>query len=298
MNSAQGALFGVLALCGAGWGLTVPLNKIAVSTGYGHFGLIFWQLVIGAAFLSLIIRLRGKSLAITWPQAAFCVVIALTGTVLPNAASYYAAARLPAGVMALVIALVPMFAFPVALLMRNEPFAMLRMFGLLFGAAAVALLIGPAASLPDPAMALFIPIALIAPFFYGIEGNVVAKLGTRGLDPIQLLCAASWIGALIALPLALGSGQFIDPRPPWGAPDRALMATALIHATVYSAYVWLVSRAGAVFAAQVAYLVTGFGIAWSITLLGERYSGYIWAALALLFAGLFLVQPRKDAEKS
>ena len=27
-------------------------------------------------------------------------------------------------------------------------------------------------------------------------------------------------------------------------------------------------------------------------LLGERYSAWVWAALALLFLGLFLVQPR------
>jgi drug/metabolite transporter (DMT)-like permease len=61
---------------------------------------------------------------------------------------------------------------------------------------------------------------------------------------------------------------------------------------VYSAYVWLVGRAGSVFAAQVSYLVTGFGVLWSMALLGERYSGYVWAALALMFAGLALVQPR------
>ena len=32
---------GVLLIMGAGWGLTQPLSKIAVSTGYRHFGLIF-----------------------------------------------------------------------------------------------------------------------------------------------------------------------------------------------------------------------------------------------------------------
>ncbi len=134
--------------------------------------------------------------------------------------------------------------------------------------------------------------ALIAPAFYGLEGNVVARYGTAGLDPIQLLCGASIVGAGIALPLALLSGQWIDPRPPWGAPDVALILSSGIHALVYSAYVWLVGRAGAVFAAQVAYLVTGFGVLWAMALLGERYSGWVWSAMAVMFAGLFLVQPR------
>jgi len=55
----------------------------------------------------------------------------------------------------------------------------------------------------------------------------------------------------------------------------------------------LVGAATAVFAAQVSYLVTGFGVIWSMALLGERYSGWIWGAMAVMFIGLFLVQPRR-----
>jgi drug/metabolite transporter (DMT)-like permease len=97
---------------------------------------------------------------------------------------------------------------------------------------------------------------------------------------------------MIALPLALLSGQWISPLSPWGAPDAALLASSVIHAVVYASYVWLVGQAGAVFAAQVAYLVTAFGVTWSMTLLGESYSRYVWAAFGVLMAGLFLVQPR------
>ena len=61
---------------------------------------------------------------------------------------------------------------------------------------------------------------------------------------------------------------------------------------------WLVGRAGAVFGGQVAYLVTGFGVVWSMLLLGERYSGWVWAALALMLAGLALVQPRTRLESA
>ena len=123
-------------------------------------------------------------------------------------------------------------------------------------------------------MALFLPLALIAPGFYALEGNVVAKWGTGGLDPLQLLFGASLVGLAFALPAALASGQFIDPRPPWGAPDVALVAVgAIVSAVVYAGYVWLIGRAGSVFAAQV--VLSGHRIRacsgrWLI--LGERYS--------------------------
>jgi len=221
-------------------------------------------------------------------------LIALLGTVLPNAASYEAARYLPSGVLSVAIATVPMFAFPIALAMGLDRFSTLRLVGLLCGLAGVYLLAGPEAGLSDAVMAVWLPVALIAPALYGIEGNVVAKWGTGGSGPVQLLCGASVVGALIALPLALLTGTWIDPRPPWGAPDAALVASSLIHAFVYASYVWLVGRAGPVFAGQVAYLVTGFGVTWAILLLGERYSGYFWAAFGLMLAGLFLVQPRDN----
>ena len=288
-------LIALLVLFGAGWGATQPLAKISVSEGYPHFGLIFWQLVISGMLLGVLVILRGRPLPFGRPQVVMYVVIALIGTVLPNAASFQAAVHLPAGILSILLSLVPIFAFPIAILMATDRFGWLRLLGLICGLAGVALIVGPDASLPERAMIAFVPLVLVAPIFYGLEGNVVAKFGTAGLDPIQLLCGASIIGAAIALPLALGTGHFIDPLPPWGRPDYALLAGSVIHAVVYCGYVWIVGRTGAVFAAQVSYLVTGFGIMWAMLLLDERYSVWIWGALALMFVGLFLVQPRRSS---
>lgn len=294
MISRVGAL-AVLAVLGAGWGLTQPLSKIAVSEGYRHFGLIFWQLTIAALILAAINRARGKGLPMSRKHLGLYAIIATIGTVFPNAASYEAARFLPAGVLSVAIATVPLFAFPIAIAMGNERFRWRALLGVTCGLVGVWLLIGPEASLPDPRMALFIPLALIAPVFYGFEGNYVAKFGTLDLDPVQVLFGASVIGAVIAFPLAVFSGEWIDPRPPWGLPDAALLLSSLIHALVYSGYVWLIGLTGAVFAAQVSYLVTGFGVFWAMLILGETYSGFFWSSVAFLLLGMFLVQPR-DAE--
>ncbi len=287
-------LFAALVVIGAGWGLTGPLSKIAVSTGYGPLGLIFWQLVISAAVLGALCLATGRALRVRRGALAWALVIALTGTLVPNSASYAAYAQLPAGVMSILLSLVPMMAFPIALALGVDRFSHQRLLGLALGLAAVWLLVGPDASLPDPGMALFIPLGLIAPLCYAFEGNMVARWGTAGLDPLQLLFWASALGTVLALPLAVLSGQWIAPRWPLGAPEWALVASSLIHAAVYTGYVWLVGRAGSVFAVQVSYLVTGFGMIWAMWILGERYSPFIWAALALMLLGLFLVQPRRS----
>jgi len=282
----------MLAVMGAGWGLTQPLAKIAVSGGYRNFGLIFWQTAIGAAVLGLVQLARGRRLRLDPPALAVYAVIAGVGTVVPNGASYEAIRHLPSGLISILLSMVPLFAFPVAMALGNERFGWNRLAGLGLGLGGVLLIVAPRASLPDPAMAAFIPLALVAPFLYGLEGNIVARWGTAGLDPVEVLFGASLTAALAALPLALATGHFIDPRPPWGAPDAALALSALIHVFVYTVYVWMVGHAGPLFAVQVSYLVTGFGVFWAKLILDETYSGWIWGAMALILTGVFLVQPR------
>lgn len=283
-----------LIVMGAGWGMTQPLTKIAVSEDYRQFGLVFWQVVIGAVFLSVICLCTGRKLPLKRSHLATYAIIALIGTVLPNGASYQAMVYLPSGLISILLSLIPMLAFPIALALGNERFRWRRLLGLSLGLFAVLLIVAPEASLPDPAMIAFIPLALVAPLFYAFEGNYVARWGTAGLDPIQTLCGASIAGAIITLPLAIAAGQWINPlESAWGAPDYALVASAIIHVVVYTLYVWLVGRAGAVFAVQVSYLVTGFGVGWAMLVLGERYSIWIWIAFAVMLIGLTLVQPRK-----
>ena len=285
-------LFSVLIAMGAGWGATQPLSKVAVSEGYRFFGLIFWQSVISCLILGAVQILRRRPLRVTPAGLAVFLFVSLVGTVIPNATSYEAIRHLPSGLTSILLALIPMVAFPVALALGNERFQWTRLIGLALGLAGVALIVGPEASLPERAAIVFVPLSLISVLCYAFEGNVLARWGTAGMDPIEVLFGATLLSTLFALVLALATGQFIDPRGPWGAPDLALVATSSIGIIVYTLYVWMVVRAGPVFAGQVSYLVTGFGVLWSILFLGERYSGYIWAAMGLMLLGLFFVQPR------
>ncbi|RMD95383.1 MAG: DMT family transporter [Alphaproteobacteria bacterium] len=287
---------GVLLLCGAGWGLTVPLSKIAVSTGHGWFGLIFWQLAFMIVVLSLVSAVRRRRLAVDSGALRAYLLIALTGTVVPNSASYAAAVHLPAGVMAIIISLVPIFALPLALIARLERFDPVRTMGLVLGALAVVLLTAPEAALPAPGLWLWVMVAALAPFMYAVEATWVAGSTIRQRDPVDLLLGASCAGLLLVTPLAVGSGQFIDLRAGFGRAETALLAASLIHAAVYVLYVWLVGRAGSVFAAQVSYLVTASSMMWSMMLLGESYSAWVWAAMWALFCGLFLVRPRAPGQ--
>ncbi|MCP5074323.1 MAG: DMT family transporter [Rhodobacteraceae bacterium] len=286
----------VLVLIGAAWGVTIPMTKVAVSTGYLQFGLIFWELALSSVVLFLITLVQRSQIRLRLRHIWLLLIIALSGTIIPSSFTYIAAPHLPAGILAIVVSLVPMFTLPIALVVRLEQFEPVRMLGLLFGGAAIILLIGPEASLPEAGSAVFVLFAVLSAICYGIEGNYVAYFGLGGLGAVQALLFASLGGLVLITPVAIYSGQWIDLNRDWGAPEWSILGLSVCHAFAYSGYVWLVGRAGAVFSAQVAYLVTLFGVLWSIVFLKETYSGWVWAALALMMVGLFLVQPRPKAE--
>ena len=123
----------ILILMGAAWGLSIPLTKITVSTGYGQFGLIFWQFAIAVIVLGFVLIVRRKRPLFERKTIFLFIVLALLGTIFPNSASYVATYYLPASFIAILIATVPMFSFPIAMLMGLEKKDFRRISGLFIG---------------------------------------------------------------------------------------------------------------------------------------------------------------------
>ncbi len=288
-------LFLILLALGFVWGFTIPLTKIAVSTGHHPFGLLFWQSLISVVVLFVILLIRKSHLVFDRSHLLFFTVISLSGTLVPNSISYWTAFHLPAGVIALIIALVPMFTFIVALVFKLEKFHLTRLFGILLGAFAIALIVLPKSSLPDQTKVIFILIGLISPFCYGVEANYLSIKQPADTGPIATLFGASLVGVIVITPLVLISDSFINPLDTMGKPEWALLMATILHITAYTGYIWLVGKAGPVFSSQIAYVVTPAGVLLSVVMLGETHSPYIWAALAILLVALMLVNPKNGA---
>ena len=281
----------ILIWLGVGWGSTQPLGKIATQGGAGPFALIFWQSVICVVLLGAITLARGRGLVFTRRALTFYAVVAVIGTLIPNTTFYISVTHLPSGIMSIIISTIPLLAFPMALALGMERFQALRLVGLGLGLCGVALIALPRASLPDPAMAAFLPLAMVGPLFYAIEATFVARFGTAGMDPVQAMFGVSVAAMILSLPIMLALGQGFVPWPV-GKPEAALIASSALHGLLYSTYVWLAARAGSVFASQSTYLVTASGVFWAMLLLGERFSPLIWVALVVMLAGVALVSPR------
>ncbi|MFT4151119.1 MAG: DMT family transporter [Paracoccaceae bacterium] len=283
-----------LVALGAGWGLTHPLSKIATGSGHPPFSLLFWQMVIVVLVLGGITLARRRIPPLGRRELRFYVVVAVLGTVVPNASFYMSMARLPAGVMSILTAAVPMIAFPLAILMGNDRFSPARLIGLLLGLAGVALIAAPGNGLSAGAIAV-VPLALVGPLFYAMEANFVARNGMEGMDPVQAMAGASVVALALCLMLVLSTGQWTAPSLPPNRGEWALVLSSAIHALLYAGYIWLAAQTGAVFASQASYLITATGVLWAMALLGERFSLSVWVALVVMLSGVALVQPRPRA---
>ena len=190
-----------------------------------------------------------------------------------------------------------MFSLLVALVFKLERFEIKRSLGVLIGAMAIALIVLPESSLPDSSKTFFVLLTLIAPLCYALEANYLSVKQPKDTGPFATLFGASLVGLVVISPVVLLTGSFINPLEGMGPPEWSLVATTFMHVIAYSGYIWLVSKSGPVFASQIAYIVTPAGILFSIAILNESYSTYIWAALILLLAGLALVNPKEGEVK-
>ena len=288
----------ILLIVGVSWGLTAPLSKIAVSTGHHYLGLLIWQIIIMILSLGLIQIFRKKKLPLNLNCFWRYVLVALLGTILPNSIMYKAYFHLQSGIMSILVSIVPMIAFLLVLVLQMEKFEIRRFLGVLFGIFAIILIVFPKLDLGYIGEVSWILLALLSPLCYAIEGVWINKIGIAKLDPIEVILGASILGFFILMPIVALNGYWITPYRVWGPAEFAITLSSLIHSIIYISYIWLIGKAGVIFASQVSYIYTASGIGFSIILLGEGYSLFVWAAVILMLMGLMMVRPSRRSSLS
>jgi len=287
----------LLVAAGLSWGSTVVFAKIAVEGGHHPLGMSLFQ----AAVIVLLLGVRQIAIRRPLPfsrrHAVFYLVCGFLGAAFPHTASFYAAAYLPAGVLALILALAPMMTAAIAIALGSERATVLRLTGLALGLVAIALLVVPEASLPAGTAWIWVLVGALAPLSYSCEDNVIDLRMPADCDPFDALLGFALAAGLMLAPLVLATGTGTELSGPYGAAEAALLAMALAHLFAYAVLIWLIGRAGPVFASQIGYVVTLSGVGWGMLILGERHSGYIWAALVLLMIGVTLVRPREGGPR-
>lgn len=280
-----------LFLIGLGWGSTQIFSKIIVNAGHHPIGISFVSTALGALVLAVILMVMRRPLPLSRSHLIFYAVCGATGTALPHALGYTALQELQVGIVSIVIAIVPLTTLLGSLLIGLERVEPVRLAGLALGGVAVLLLVVPDTSLPSSEQAIWIALPVLTSLSYTVENIYIAKAKPEGLDPMQVMCGLFVAALVMLIPVVVATGTWM-PVGRLDAAELSLVVMTFAHIGAYAGFVWLIGRAGPVFAAQVAYIVTLSGVGLGMLVFGESHSAWVWWSLVLMMLGLALVQPR------
>lgn len=280
---------GLLFLMGTSYSLLFAVNKLAVTHGVPNLAYVFWHSLGAGLFLLLLGALNRDLPTLDWLHLRTYLVWGLLTTAAPISLLTHVAPHLPAGIITMILVLVPLCTYLLALVFRADRFRVLGVLGILFGLAGVLLVIVPEVSLPSRDMVGWVLLALLAPVMFGLVTVFAGKYRPPAASSLNLACGLLLASALMLAPVMLGLGQgYLFPGPDLIG-DMCILYASLLTAWVFYLFLAFIRLAGPVFVTQHNYIATLAGFGWGVLFFGEGYSLYIWGATALMFVGLALL---------
>ena len=295
MNDAKPAAAGrhvgplaVIILFAAGlvYSLLFPINRIATENGVLALGYVVWISLGGGVLMLIACAVTG-----TMPRIGrrYLVTYAVGGALsvaAPMTLLALAAPRLPSSVITMIVVLAPLLSYLFALPVKLERFRWLGIAGLLSALGGVLLILLPEASLPEPGMAVWVLLTLLAPVSFACF-NIFIDLYAPPREGGLQLGTGTLLGAgFIMLPITAIANDFHLFPGPSSEGDFAVLYAILINALRWWLMFIIIRMAGAVFVSQTAYIIVLAGFGWEALFFTGVVSGYIWAAAALLLVGL------------
>jgi drug/metabolite transporter (DMT)-like permease len=297
LNSTQRTLseWLLLAALVAMWGSSFMFIKLGVAT-VPTSTLVAARLILGAAILLAIMRLRGARLP-PWGRVwGNYTILAILGNCIPFTAITWGQQRTDSALAGILMAVMPLATMVLAhFFVKGEHMTRNRVIGFILGFAGIIALMGP--SVLDRISGLSLATLSQAAILFGAlcyAGNsVLTRILARGDDVLVASTAMLLIASAIAVPLAL----LMDP--PWQMNASATSLWAILWlgvgptAIATVVYFKLIATAGPTFMSLVNYMAPAVAVFLGVVLLGEAPGLHAYVALALILLGIAVSQWRR-----
>ena len=289
VNKSHLVPFAMLLFAAAIISITFSLNRIAITEGIPVFAFVFWQ-CLGIALLTFVASTATRQLpSLRRKHLRLYLLLGTFGTAAPITLLSFAAPKVPAGAIALGLTLSPILTYVFAILFRIDRVHLLRIAGILFGLAGILLVLLPGQSLPEPGMAPWLLMAFGAPLCWACCNVYIAILRPPESRPLPLTCGVFACAAILMLPIMAATDNWWTFDATMTDGDWALIGTIVINAIFMVFALEIIRMVGPVVYSTIGYFGTLMGLGWAALYFGEVPSSWIWAAIAILFLGLFLV---------
>ncbi|MDR3373636.1 MAG: DMT family transporter [Ancalomicrobiaceae bacterium] len=249
---------------------------------------------LAALILHGVLRLTGRRFPTDRPTLTAFLVMGILNNVLPFTLIVWGETRIGAGLAAILNAMTPLTTAVIAqFLTPDERLNPGKIAGILTGFLGVAVMIGETA-LDGLSADLVAELAcLAATVCYGFSGIYGRRFGRMRLDPVVTAAGQLTASSLVLAPLALCFDQpWQLPMPGMAAIGAVIGIAVLSTAFAYILYFRLLASAGATNSALITLLVPVSAILLGALVLGERLEVRHFLGMALIGAGLALIDGR------
>lgn len=251
---------------------------------------------VGLAAIALwgIVLARRLPLPKTREQWGALFVIGLLNNALPFCLIVWGQTQISSGLASIFNATAPFFTVLVAgAVLTDERITKHKLAGVLIGLLGTAVLIGPEALKGVTGSMLGQLAVMGAALSYAFAATFARRFKKWGLSPLIVATGQVTTAALMLLPFMLAIDR---PWTNFAVPVEAVLAMAglAFFSTViaYILYFRLIASAGATNAALVTFLIPISAILLGVTILGETFTGVQAAGMALIGAGLLVMDGR------
>lgn len=286
----------LLLVLGSLWGLNTSMLKMAGLAGGPPIGLSTLQMTGAAIALTLFCRIKGVSIGMSRAHLLYYLNVGVLGTAVASVNLVNTLRELPAGVMVLCLAMIPLITYGASVALRMERFDLLRFLGVVCGLVGVLLIVLPKASLPRAEDTFWFLMGMITPICYTYSNLYAAKYRPPNSTSVGLSAGMFGMIAVAMWPTAMLFDQVYIPAILH--PDIATVSITVvivITCIAYFIYFEMIQAIGAVGVSVVGYIVTLTGIIFGMIFFDEAHSAWVWASAALIFVGLALVNGRQSA---
>lgn len=286
----------LLILLGFIWGSGYSIARFATTHGVSALGYAFWQTWGPAVFLLGLSALRRQALRLQeLSYLRYYLVTGILGIAIPNTLMYYAASHLPAGILAVIMNVVPIMMYPLALLLRVESFHLWRILGVLVGVMGMMSLVLPKASLPDTAALPWALLCLISPLCFALCAIYASRYRPAQCTSLGLAAGMLLMAAISLTPIVFARAAFFSLTQQFGAADFAVILEIILSSIGYVLLFDLLKYAGPVYYSLVGGLVSLTGVFWGWLIFDEHLKVLSFIAISLIFIAIYVVALHRAA---
>jgi len=271
------------------WGSGYSIARYCMTHGVPPLGYAFWQSAGPAIFLTLLVLGRRLPFSFKPEYLRYYILCGLLGIALPNTLMYFASAHLPSGIIAVLVNTVPIWIYPLSLLLAQESFHKLRFLAVLIGVLGMVLMVHEGLQWPQTSHIPWILAILLVPLSFALCAVFIAAFRPVPSNSLSLSAGMLIVSTVCVAPWAVGTDNIYPFHWPLTQLNWLILLEIALSSTGYVILFSLLKRAGPVFYSLVGGVVSLTGLFWGMVIFQESLNFMTIVSIVCILGAIILM---------